>query len=90
MFAVGSPHTWPTLLAALTWLREMIEVDCSKKTLLNDMGLATNYGEGGGATKRKGVACEVFPLRKGGKSFSHAERGAQKVLEECFRGSLKF
>ena len=26
MFAVGSPHTWPSLLAALTWLREQIEV----------------------------------------------------------------
>ena len=27
MFAVGSPHTWPTLLAALTWLREQIQVN---------------------------------------------------------------
>ena len=26
MYAIGSPHTWPTLLAALTWLREQIEV----------------------------------------------------------------
>ena len=26
MFAVGTPHTWPSLLAALTWLREQIEV----------------------------------------------------------------
>ena len=39
-------------------------------------GLVTNYGEGG-ATKREGG-----PLRKwgGGKSLSHAEGGAQKVL----------
>ena len=29
--------------------------------------LVTNYGEGGGATKREGGgACEVLPLRKGG------------------------
>ena len=43
-------------------------------------GLVTNYGEGG-ATKREGGAREVLPLRKGGggKSFSHAEGGAQKV-----------
>ena len=26
MYSVGSPHTWPTLLAALTWLRETIQV----------------------------------------------------------------
>ena len=44
-------------------------------------GVVTNYGEGG-ATKREGGAREVLPLRKGGggKSFSHAEGGAQKVL----------
>ena len=47
-------------------------------------GLVTNYGGGGGATKREG-ACDVLPLRKeggrGGKSFSHAEGGeAQQVL----------
>ena len=44
-------------------------------------GLVTNYGEGG-ATKREGGAREVLPLRKGGggKSFSRAEGGAQKVL----------
>ena len=44
-------------------------------------GLVTNYGEGG--YKTGGVACEVLPLRNrggGGKSFSHAEGGAQKVL----------
>ena len=40
-------------------------------------------GRGGGATKRKGAACEVLPLRKGGGggiSFSHAEGGARHVL----------
>ena len=43
--------------------------------------MVTNYGEGG-ATKREGGAREVLPLRKGGggKSFSHSEGGAQKVL----------
>ena len=35
-------------------------------------GLVTNYGEGGGATKREGEG--------GTKSFSHAEGGAQQVL----------
>ena len=31
------------------------------------------------------------PYEKGGeKSFSHAERGAQKVLGSFLRGSLKF
>ena len=37
----------------------------------------------GGATKREGEAREVLPLRKGGgggKSFSHAVVGAQKVM----------
>ena len=44
-------------------------------------GLVTNYGKGG-ATKREGGAREVLPLQKGGggKSYSHAEGGAQKVL----------
>ena len=28
-------------------------------------GLVTNYGEGGGATKREG-GCKVLPLRRGG------------------------
>ena len=63
---------------------------CGPHTLILDQpvskikGLVTNYGEGGGATKREGGgAREVLPLRKGGgggKSFSHAEGGAQKVL----------
>ena len=26
MFAVGSPTTWPAILGALDWLREVIEV----------------------------------------------------------------
>ena len=46
-------------------------------------GLVTNYVEwGGGLQNGRGGACEVLPLRKGGggKSFSHAEEGAQKVL----------
>ena len=45
-------------------------------------GVVTNYGEGG-ATKREGGGREVLPLRKGGgggKSFSHSEGGAHKVL----------
>ena len=43
--------------------------------------MVTNYGEGG-ATKREGGARELFAPTKrgGGKSFSHAEGGAQKVL----------
>ena len=45
-------------------------------------GLVTNYGEGGGATKREGGAREVLPLRKGGAEFFLAMLkggGAQKV-----------
>ena len=56
-------------------------------------GLVTNYGEGGGGYKTGGGAHEVLPLRKGGgggKSFSHSEGGAQKVLGLFLRGSLKF
>ena len=39
-------------------------------------GLVTNYGEGGGATKRKvgGGTCEVLPLQKRGGG------GAENVL----------
>ena len=51
------------------------------RTTHNGQGLVTNYGEGGGY-KTGGGACEVLPLRKegGGKNFSHAEGGAEKVL----------
>ena len=57
--------------------------------------MVTNYGEGGGATKREGGAREVLPLRKGGggeggKSVSHSEGGAQQVLGLFLRSSLKF
>ena len=51
---------------------------------LRDWSLIT--GRGGGYKTGGGGACEVLPLRKGGeggKSFSHAEGGAQKVLR-CF------
>ncbi len=27
MYAIGSPHTWPTLLSALSWLRQELEVN---------------------------------------------------------------
>ena len=40
-------------------------------------GLVTNYGEGG-ATKREGGG--HVKIWGGGKSFSHAEGGAQQVL----------
>ena len=50
--------------------------------MVRDCSLIT--GRGGGATKREGGAREVLPLQKGGggggKSFSHAEGGAQQVL----------
>ena len=44
--------------------------------------MVTNYGEGGATKREGGGAREVLPLRKGGggKSFSHSEGGAQKVL----------
>ena len=41
-------------------------------------GLVTNYGEGGGATKREGGQVKFYPYEKGvggGKGFSHAEGG---------------
>ena len=42
--------------------------------ILHHKGLVTNYREGGGATKWEGG----HPYEKGcGKSFSHAEGGAQ-------------
>ena len=48
------------------------------------VSLTTGRGGGGGLQNRRGGACEVLPLRKGGgeggKSFSHAEGGAQQVL----------
>ena len=56
---------------------------------VRDWSLITGRG---GATKREGGACEVLPLRKGGggKSFSHAEGGAEKVLGYFLCGSLMF
>ena len=45
--------------------------------------MVTNYGEGGrGLQNGRGGAREVLPLQKrgGGKSFSHSEGGAQKVM----------
>ena len=43
-------------------------------------GLVTNDGEGGLQNKRRGHV-KFYPYEKGGggKSFSHAEGGAQKV-----------
>ena len=41
-------------------------------------GLVTNYGEGG-LQNGRGGACFTPTKRVGGKSFSHAERGAHKV-----------
>ena len=51
------------------------------RTPLRDWSLIT--GRGGGATKREGVQVKFYPYEKGGgggKSFSHAEGGSQKVL----------
>ena len=42
------------------------------------MGLVTNYGEGGGATKRERGHVKFTPTKRGGGG--HAEGGAQKVL----------
>ena len=59
--------------------------------------LVTIYGEGGGVGiitggGGGGGACgKFYPYEKGGgKSFSHAEGGAQQVLGYFLRGSLKF
>ena len=40
-------------------------------------------GRGGELQNRRGGTCEVLPLRKG-RSFSHAEEGAQTVLGYFF------
>ena len=48
------------------------------------MGGGYNAGGGGGAVK-------FYPYEKGGgKSFSHAEGGAQQFLGYFFRGNLEF
>ena len=49
-------------------------------SLLRDWSLITGRG---GATNGRGGHVKFYPYEKGGggKSFSHAERGAQKVLE---------
>ena len=44
-------------------------------------GLVINYGERGGLQNGRGGHVKFCPYTKGGgKSFSHAEGGAQKVL----------
>ena len=43
-------------------------------------GLVTNYGEGGLQNERGGHVKFYLNKKGGGKSFSHAEGGAQKVL----------
>jgi kinetochore protein NDC80 len=37
MYAIGSPHMWPNLLAALDWLREQIQVsfDLNESSFIN-------------------------------------------------------
>ena len=60
-------------------------------SVIRDWSLIT--GRGGLQNGRGGGAREVLPLQKGGgggKSFSHSEGGAQKVLGLFLRGSLKF
>ena len=64
----------------------MLRIGCNGLSVKRDTpskGLVTNYGEGG-ATKRDGGGhVKFYPYEKGGgggKSFSHAEGGAQKVL----------
>ena len=54
-------------------------------------GLVTNYGEGG-LQKGRGWHVKFYPFEKGGggKSFIHAEGGAQKDLGYFLHGSLKF
>ena len=44
-------------------------------------GVVTNYGEGGGYKTGGGGTGSFTPTKRGGgKSFSHSEGGAQKVL----------
>ena len=43
MFAVGSPTTWPAILGALDWLREVIEVNIGAP-LLNEITVETRTG----------------------------------------------
>ena len=45
----------------------------------------------GGLQNGRGGHLKFYPYQKGGgKSFSHSEGGAQKVLGLILRGSLKF
>ena len=62
---------------------------CGPHTLILDQpvskikGLVTNYGEGGGATKREGGGhVKFYPYEKGG--------GAEKVLAMLKGGHKKF
>jgi len=42
--AVGSPHTWPALLAALSWLVELLEYDSAVRAAEDDDGEAEAEG----------------------------------------------
>ena len=48
---------------------------------LSGLGLVTNYGEGGGATKREGGHVKFYPYEK---------RGAEKVLAIPKGGTTSF
>ena len=57
----------------------------------NDKGLVTNYGEGGGATKREGGHVKFYPYEKGGggaESF-HPLKGGREKFYPVLRGGAK-
>ena len=78
----GQPQCGYTAPLGCTLYGTLGEVQAFQVVCCTYKGLVTNYGRGGGGTKREGGHMKFYPYEKGGgrKSFSHSEGGAQKVL----------
>ena len=71
------------LVAKHIGVQYVTEVGRRREITVHIKGVVTNYGEGGGLQNGRGGHMKFYPYEKGGgggKSFSHPEGGAQKVL----------
>ena len=70
LVAAGSPHTWPALLAALTWLVELLQYDEVREQELEmkKMERANGISDGASTAEKEGVDMEKM-IVKSEKAF---------------------
>ena len=87
LVAAGSPHTWPTLLAALTWL--MMRVECMEKLIVEEDDAPKDHYESIEELDEKTDRCFFKYLSEAYTAFLKGDEDLQHNLQDQLAEALE-